>query len=234
MFRSITIIFKQRINRLIMTKIIESLQVASVCSVIAVGAVVATILAPVVSLVAVPIFALKALPQWIEHRSLYNRTLTDGTRAKFGRIEGQDYTRWDGKAITQEKTNPTWQERMHELMDAYVHGQKDASFSYHFEQAEDCPLQTKEDLNWLKREFTRREKKDRLDSDLKMLRAFSKALILIAGVIWVLFSETAIGGASQMGCPVCMLGGDSEDTHWNWKEAILFHKKALSQKLKNS
>lgn len=184
---------------------------------------------PVISLVAVPIFALKALPQWVEHRSLYNRTLTNGSRAKFGRVEGQDYTRWDGKPITQINTNPTWQERMHELIGAYVHGQEDSEFERDpSKQATNSPFHTQDDLNWLKREFTRREKKDSLDSDLKMLRAFSKALIPIAGVIWVLFSELSMGGACEMECRGCMMGGD---THWGWKKAINFHQNILSKKL---
>lgn len=74
----------------------------------------------------------------------------------------------------------------------------------------------------------RRKKKDLLDSDLRMLRAFSKALIPIVGMIWVCSSETGIGGASVIGCTVCMMGGDSKNTHWGWKEAIQFHQKNLA------
>lgn len=214
---------------------VDGLKAAAAFTVVWVGAVVVVAVAPVVSLVAVPIFALKALPKWVEHRSLYNRTLTGGSRAKFGRIEGQDYTRWDGKAVTQIKTNPTWQERMHELIDAYVHGQNDDSFEEDSrKQAVDSPFQTQEDLDWLKREFSRREKKDLLDSDLKMLRAFSKAIIPIVGVIWALLSETGMGGACEMGCRVCRMGDSLEDTHWGWREAIKFHQKTILNKLSNS
>ncbi len=63
---------------------IHPLIVAANITVITVGTIIATAVAPVVSLVTIPIFALKALPQWFEHRSLYNRTLTNGTRATFG------------------------------------------------------------------------------------------------------------------------------------------------------
>lgn len=221
--------------RVKMTKIVEGLKDAAAFTVAGVGAVVVVAVAPVVSLVAVPIFALKSLHQWVEHRSLYNRTLTDGSRAKFGRVEGQDYTRWDGKAVTQIKTNPTWQERMYELIDEYVHGQKDHSFkNVSSKQAVDNPFQTQDDLSWLKREFSRREKKDLLNSDLKMLRAFFKALIPIVGVIWVFFSETGMGGASEMGCRVCRLGMmGGKDTHWGWRGAIKFHQKTISNKLSN-
>jgi hypothetical protein len=60
---------------------------------------------------------------------------------KFGRIEGQDYTRWDGKAITQIKTNLTELERMHELAEEYIHGREDKSFKTDpSNQATDCPF----------------------------------------------------------------------------------------------
>ncbi len=210
-------------------RIVDGLKLAGLGVVLGVGAVVGVALAPMVSLVAVPIFALKALPKWIEHGTLYNRTLTDGRRAKYGRIEGQDYTRWDGKAVSQVKSNPTPQDRMHELINKYVHGQKKSPCKLTVsQQALDCPFKTGNDLTWLKSEFTRREIKDLLDSDLKMLRAFSKALIPLAGVFWVLYSETGMGGASQIGCSVCMTGGKASESHWGWQKAINFHKQALS------
>jgi hypothetical protein len=217
-----------------MTKIIDGFKAAGVMAIMGAGTIVVMTVAPLVSLVAVPIFTIIALSQWVKHRSLYNRTLTNGIRSKFGRIEGQDYTRWDGKAVVQIKTNPTWQEQMHELMNAYVHGKNHRNFEIDTKQVIDYPFQTKEDLDWLNREFSRRKKKDLLDGDFKMLRAFSKALIPIAGVIWVLFSEIGAGGASSLGCSVCMLGADSEDKHWGWKEAIDFHEKILLRKLYNT
>lgn len=217
-----------------MTKIVDGLKTAAICTVVGLGVLIVVTAAPVVSLIAMPIFALKAIPHWIEHRSLYNRTLTHGSRVKFGRVEGQDYTRWDGKAVTQIKTNPTWQDRMHELIDEYVHGQKDYSFRDSSKQGVDSTFQTQDDLDWLKQEFTRREEKDLLDSDLKMLRAFSKALIPIVGLYWVLSSEIGMGGACEIGCRVCMMGGDSEDTHWGWRQAIEFHQKTILNKLSSS
>ena len=98
-------------------------------------------------------------------------------------------------------------------------------------KAADSPFRTQEDLQWLNREFSRREKKDLLDSDLKMLRAFSKALIPIIGVIWVLFTELSSGGASEYGCRVCMMGREAENTHWGWITAIDFHKRSLEHRL---
>lgn len=219
-----------------MTKIVKGLTIAATLTVVGLGAIVVVAVAPLVSLVVAPIFALKALPEWIIHRSLYNRTLTDGSRAKLGRVEGQDYSRWDGKTVTQIQSNSTEQERMHELIGAYVHGKEDDSFKTDSsKQAVDSPFRTQEDLKWLKKEFSRREIKDLLDSDLKMLRAFSKALIPVVGAFWVLFSETDMGGASNLTCRVCMMGGsDSEDTHWKWREAIKFHQKILSNNLSHS
>lgn len=209
-----------------MSRIVNNLNDASRWIIVGLTALTVTVLAPIVSLVALPIFALKAIPNWIDHRNFYNRTLTNGRRAKFGRIEGQDYTRWNGKVIIQAKTE---QDRKHELMGHYIHGKK------HFPSVEDVvihsPFETTEDLNWLKKEIVRKKKQDLLESDLKMLRVFSKALIPIAGPIWVLFSEAMqLGGASQMVCGVCM-AGESMDTHWDWNEAINFHQKALSTKL---
>jgi hypothetical protein len=184
-----------------------------------------------VSVIAVPLFALKALPQWIEHRSLYARTLTNGSRAKFGRVEGQDYTRWDGKTVTQNKKDLTQKEKMHESIGSYVHGNRSYSFlKDSSKQATDNPFHSQDDLNWLNLEFTRREKKDLLDRDLKILRAFCKAVIPVFGMIWVIFSETNIGGASEFGCRVCRMSGDSEDLHWDWKEAVEFHQNTILNK----
>ena len=113
-----------------MNRIVHSMQVAAAVTALAAGAVVVTAVAPFVSAVAVPVFAIKAYLHWNEHRPLYNRTLTNLTREKFGRIAGQDYTRWDGKAVDQMNTKPTWAERMHEAIGSYIHGSQDSSFKY--------------------------------------------------------------------------------------------------------
>lgn len=217
-----------------MNRIVQGAEAIATVTALTAAAVVVTVVAPFVSAVAVPIFATKAFLHWNEHRSLYNRTLTNLTREKFGRIPGQDYMRWDGKAINQANINPTLTEKMHEAIGSYIHGSPDNSFTYNrSKEATDSPFRTQEDLEWLKREFTRKEKEDLLDSDLKMLRAFSKALIPIIGVIWILFTELSIGGASQIGCSVCMMGGDVENTHWGWREAIEFHRQSLQNRLIN-
>lgn len=95
---------------------------------------------------------------------------------------------------------------------------------------------TNEDSLWLNREFTRREKKDLLDNDLRMLRAFAKALVPLVGPFWVLGTELSFGGAFQIGCSVCMMGQRAlkdpsweKKAHWRWKEAISFHRDSIKK-----
>lgn len=215
-----------------MNKVVDGAKVVGSYVFVAVGFVAVVVVTPIVSLVAVPIFAIKALPKWIEHRSLLNKTLTNLTREKFGRIAGQDYTRWDGKAVHLIKINLSQKDQMHELINSYVHGATNNSFNHNYnEEAPDCPFNTKEDVEWLNREFTRREKQDQLDSDLIMLRGFSKGLIPVLGIIWVLYSETNPGGSFEIGCRACAMGHDSKDTHWGWEKAINFQRTSLQRRL---
>ncbi len=200
------------------------------------GAVVVVALAPLVSLVALPIFAAKAAWHWREHASLYSQTLNHkGAREQFGRVEGQDYTRWDGKATSLAQINLNNIEKRHEALGLYVHGAKTTPRQNYFskEDVPASPFTTEEDLRWLNREFARKEKQDLLDSDLRIVRAIAKGLIPLIGVIWILATELDFGGASEMGCRVCMMGGD-EDTHWSWRDALVFHKGNLQAKLANS
>src|SRR5262245_28557711 len=127
-----------------MAKIENCLKTAGACVVTEVVAVAVFSIAPVVSLIAIPIFALKALSHFVEHRSLYHRTLTNGSRAKFGRVEEEDYTRWNGKAVVQIDTNP--QDRMHELNDVYIHGLG----NFPSTPATDSPFQNVAGKEWLK------------------------------------------------------------------------------------
>lgn len=225
--------------------------------------------APIVSLIAVPIIASRALLHQNQYHRLYDQTLTNGIRAKFGRIEGQNYTRWDG--IDHAKPNKNLkgtpnsiqkvqykiqknlyeikisEERHYELRDelylvrAYAHGNKDREFLNNSSTylSMNCPFQTQEDLNWLKKEFTRREKEDLLKSDLKLLRIFTKMIIPLHGIIsnrtCEVYEENSI--LAKMG--VVGVRRDinvhqpywNENEHWHWKEAILFHEKILSAKL---
>ncbi len=193
-----------------------------------VGGAAAIVVAPIVSLVAIPFFALKALPQWMNHRERYNRTLmTDEfTRAEFGRIEGQDYTRWDGKKVELKESISA--DQFHKERGLYLHGSKGNDFMIHPEKVVTA-FNKNEDYAWLHLEGRRRDAEDLLNSDLDMLRIFAKALIPFVGVFWALGSERLFGGASSMECAGCM-GEDSEGKHWSWKEAISFHLKAYVSK----
>lgn len=192
----------------------------------------AIVLAPIISLFATPYFLAKAIPKWIDHRKFYKQTLvTNQTRAKFGRIEGQDYTQWNGK-VSLAKNELTRADRLHADIGKYMHGYKDRSFES--KQNPEAPFKTTEDLDWLKKEFVRKEKEDLLDADLKMLRASAKALIPLAGIIWLVFTETMPGGASMMGCEVCMMSGmgpKSQNRHWSWRSAIEYHQSNLKSNL---
>lgn len=181
--------------------------------------------APAVSLIALPIFALKAAVRGAIHYSLYRDTLTDGKRAPYGRVDGQDYTRFDGMPKGGEKTKS---DHLHERAGLYPDGRKSTPST---KDPVTSPFSTQEDLEWMGKEIKRREVKDLLNSDLKMLRAFAKALIPIAGLIWVVNTETKFGGASSVECAGCMLGTSSDD-HWDWKEALEFHQSKLTTALK--
>lgn len=202
------------------------------------AALVAIVVAPLFSTLAMSYFACKTLYKWVEYRPFYNDTLTNGSREKFGRVIGQDYTRWDGKAVSQVKSL-TLDQKQHELADAYVHGAKDRFFMKNYDkEALDNSFSTNEDLLWLNQEFTRREKKELLDKDLRMLRAFSKALVPLIGPFWVLGTEMSFGGAFQIGCSVCMMGQRalkdpswSRKAHWGWKQAITFHRNNILREM---
>ena len=151
-------------------------------------------IAPVVSAIALPIFVGRSIKHAVEHSIQYEKTLTvEKTREKAGRVKGQDYTRWDGKAIERQQR---WGEPICEEREYYYHGYTGKTF-YHqgssedqrTPRAEDCPFTTPEDWAWLDAEYARREIKETLESDLGFMRAFGKALIPVVGVIWVYTTE---------------------------------------------
>lgn len=91
------------------------------------AALITIIVAPLLSILAIPYFACKALYKWVEYRPFYNDTLTNGSRERFGRVTGQDYTRWNGKAVNQDKSL-TLEQQQHEWADACIHGSEDRAF----------------------------------------------------------------------------------------------------------
>lgn len=212
----------------------DCLKTAQKIAVIGITTAFTIVVAPIVSLVAIPIFACKSLIQWLEYKPLFNRTLFNGSRAIFGRVEGQDYTRWDGRVTSLIETDPKQQKRIHLInsIGVYIHCKGNQNL-----HAIDSPFQTQEDLNWLDQEFSQRKKQELLDSDLRMLRAFCKALIPIVGVFWAFFTETNIGGGFEIGCRRCTLAffmreeHNDDKSYWEWRKAIDHHKKILANKL---
>jgi hypothetical protein len=180
------------------------------------------ILAPFVSAVALPIFGIKALFDRYNHSKLYGRTLTNNARQEFGRIQGQDYTQWNGKAGKHLKAQLTEKDCEYELIGYHRHGLSDWGSSKHLppESPVNSPFTTAEDLAWLNKEFKRREAKDALNFDLSMLRMFSKALIPLVGWFWAL---------SEKDDP--WVGKDGIGTHWKWQQAIDFHRKNLRARI---
>ena len=201
---------------------------------------------PVVSIFVLPIFALKAIPSWIEHRSRYKETLDEnGSRGKFGRTRDQDYTRWNGrvcdpKPVSEESASL---ELMLKSIGIYNHGHPDGNFTANINCKDDnCTKKNhnigfgftnQEDVNWLTREYSRREAKDLLDYDLKMVRICCIALIPVLGALLVLFSgEFSKGQYNWDRCCLCCRGvrfGD-EGNYWSWECAIKFHQEVAGLK----
>lgn len=196
------------------------------CAVFALGVVVvgavAIAVAPLVAVVALAIFAIKALINWNRHSTLYNQTLdANGHREQFGRVAGQDYTQWNGQARV--GYVPTEQDRRHAEEDSYLHGGA-SGFSNRGVQRVTTFI-ANEDQAWLRLEEQRIKGEQDLNQDLKMMRAAAKALIPVIGVIWLGLTELGRGGASEIPvCRVCVNGGeDLEQTHWSLSEALSHH-----------
>lgn len=221
-----------------MTQNVSPADYSWICSlpITLIGFGIAGALSPIVSVVALPIFSAMASYHWL--KSTYYSWGHQNTE-KYGRIKGQDYTRWDGKSVRPLNKEQSKIERMHAEIGEHLHGREDKNFIDILRSNTppfNYPFKTEEDLNWLNREVCRREAKDWLGTDLKMLRAFSKALIPFIGLLWVLKTEVlASDGACFIGCRVCMSGGmDAEDKHWSWDDALTFHQKLLSISLHKS
>lgn len=190
------------------------------------------VVAPLVSLVALPIFALKALPVWIKSRSLYKQTLTDGVRAKFGRVEGQDYTRWNGKSLDAEAMDANQRAHGGPNHEYYLHGRVDKNFKKS-KEAIITPFSTKEDLEWLTIELERRKAIDWiLPYRLNEVSLLAKMLVPLIGLSWAIATD---GIPSSFSCEVLKTCRQDHITkHWNWHDAINFHiencRKLIDQK----
>jgi len=185
------------------------------CAVGLVGAAAAVTLIPVVSLVALPILGIKAAITKLQYNFLFNKTVTDCTRQPFGRIAGQDYTRWDGKS-----TNETQTEKL-----IYKHGHEDMHVLQANIQAIDAadnPFKTIEDAKWLTLEAARREKLDSLMDQLDRIKLVAKCIIPIVGLVWV-FPDLKWH-------PINYADTRFKE-EWGWKAAITFHQESLARRL---
>lgn len=207
-----------------MSVIENILKKTAACVVFGTGALVVTAVAPVVSAVALPIFALKAIPTWINYKIKYNRTLTNGQRERYGRVPGQDYTRWDGRAVEGKSRELTKAEKSHEKLNAYIHGRENLDFKNNLSPWVRSSFNTSEDVQWLDNEIDLRKAKVKLDADIRMIQIFAVSLVPIIGWMYAFVLATSVGGPSSMGCSVCLLDG-KEDKHWGWGESLSYHKK---------
>lgn len=178
------------------------------------------LLVPVIGLVALPIFAGKIIYYGIKYLYLSGRTITNQT--KFGRIQGQDYTKWNGKQIQNLNNNQTKNELIQNQVGNYLSGKDGMSFIEALTE-KNLPIETaftnKKDLQWLDKEFERRKVKDLLDASLTTLQISCKALIPIIGIFWIL---------KTMKLNVNL---DCKHKYWHWTSAIDFHRKNLLKKL---
>ena len=98
---------------------------------------------PLISAIALPIFAIIAIVNKIRYLRAYKATLTKGKRQPYGRVLGQDYTRWDGL----QKPNTNQVEK-----NIYIHGRP-----YLPSKAliQTTAFTTYEDKKWLDKEYDR-------------------------------------------------------------------------------
>lgn len=205
--------------------IVKCCKAAGHCALVLVAYTVCIALVPAVSIVALPIFAIKAIPTWLKHRTFYAKTLTNGTRAPFGRIAGQDYTRRNGRVTQQDNTQLTEGDRIHLKMGKFLCGGPDAPGKI-------PSFNTNEDYDWLQKEYDRLPQEKLLDRDLKIVQAFACGLVPVIGPLLLLGTLMSPGGPSQA-CPGCMDVGNAKP-HWSKRRAVEFHlDKALRGRMAN-
>lgn len=181
--------------------------------------------APLVSLVALPILGSRSLYHFYQERYFYKQTLNKiGQRAPCGRTKKQDYRQWNGKALPYSKVSFDEVNRLK----VYEHGSQDDAFLS--TTSPSISFSEFEDLQWLQREFKRKKAQDHLDTDLKMIRIFAKALIPVIGLSWVLLTENWLLLIENIFTKALNKKPDPthkkhEDTVWTWEEAIQFHLK---------
>jgi|GEM_PF-3093644 len=196
----------------------------AVLGALAVGVVVAIVVLPFISAVALPIFALKTLPKAISYWFAYKATLVNGQREKYGRREGENYTRWNGKIHLM---MPTRGSLIHEKMGSFLHGKANHTFIQKKEIAGNSPFKTADAIGWLEREKIRVKSREQLEVDLTWLRAACKGLIPVAG-FFMASAEIFKNTGSSLGCRGCNSRvEESERLHWTQTQALDFHVHSL-------
>ncbi|MBA3957619.1 MAG: hypothetical protein H0X51_04385 [Parachlamydiaceae bacterium] len=186
--------------------------------------VVGCVVTPFVAVVALPIFAIKACLDIRAYKPLYKQTLdSNGKRIRFGRVEGQDYTKWNGKCDNDDKLpigshGTSWDEGL-----SVTHGLR----TYPTFTQEGNPFEGQDNIKWLENEKVRLEQKVRVDFSLKWLKASAKGLIPIIGFIWAAYEVNKVKQASRSGCNQCQYDGRREALHWSRKDAVRFHLEQL-------
>lgn len=190
-------------------------------------------IAPLVSSIALPICIIVGFIYYIQHKILYNKTLTDGKREMFGRISDQDYTKWNG-VKDKNKKELTPKERGYNSRGYYRYGFDDKTLETLVNESDKNGIftfRTKDDLEWLKLESKRVKKQQSYERYFKISRAFGKALIPIIGVIWVSKTELDAGKAFDF---INIFGIITPGSlYWKINQALDFHKivsKNLSEK----
>lgn len=194
------------------------------------GCCVGVAITPLVSLVAFPIFALQTISSYVGYKRLYNvRKLNP---FEFGRIQGQDYTKWNGKFVDIKSRQLFEARQLFEY--SYYHGSEDARFTNYFFQ--NNAFKTQEDLDWLNKEHRFIIAKYDYESLKTKTRVFFKTLFPIIGLIWVLGTENlpfSLGGCGKIKCTCDDCGDNEKFKNWSIVEALEYQQSNLSKYLKN-
>jgi len=162
--------------------------------------------APIIGLAFILYYGSKVLYQLPKHRTLYQQTLFNGSREKYGRIPGQDYMQWNGKQIS-----PFHKKCI--IGGAYWNGAQNEDFIYSDSTIE-TPFCTEKDLRWLKLEYLRCKE----NVEIEILRRSLYALIPFVGSYALI--NLFMGRSVQM-----------SDSFWYWDQALEFHIENCKKKL---
>lgn len=181
-------------------------------------------------MIATPIFATKALVEHLSCKRAYSQTLENGKRELFGRVAGQDYTKWTG----QEDALAILTTSKYLSIEGYhPHGKKIAIEYDEFEeeltpQQKNNPFSTEADKKWLQAELLYRNEEAKRNKTIMLTKVCALAIIPIVGFAAALYT---LGKTSKTSATDAFA---KKHTHWNYKTAISHHIKNIDEQLKNS